>query len=261
MNPYLEHRFLWPDFHDSYILAIREVLNPQLMPRYVVRAQQHLYVADPVSDRAKGIGKPDLNVRPGIDGHGTPAGGTAVATAPMTRTVPHVVESWTAAYLEIRSSEGDPVVTVIEVLSPANKYAGEDRDKYLMKRMAIFNSGTNLVEIDLLRGGPRLPFGDPHPPCAYSVMVSRAWDRPEVGFWPILLRDRLPTVPVPVRQDEPEPLVDLQAILHKVFDSGGYYVDAYRQPLAPALSPEDAAWAEALIAPAARPPTDSSTTG
>lgn len=106
-----------------------------------------------------------------------------------------------------------------------------------------------------------MPFGDPHPACAYSVTVSRAQDRPNVGFWPIQLRDRLPVIPVPVRPDEPEPLVDLQAVLHAVYDTGGYSLDAYRQPITPALSPADAAWAEALIAPATRPPTDSSTTG
>jgi len=249
MNPYLEHRFIWPEFHDCLIYAIRDALNPQLVPRYVVRGQQHLFVTDPIDDRVKSIGKPDLNIRPEQDSGGGPAGGTAVATAPMTRTIPNIVEDWTAAYLEIRAADGGQVVTMIELLSPANKYAGEDRDTYLMKRLAIFNSGTSLVEIDLLRGGPRMPFGDPHPPCAYSVTVSRAWDRPEVGFWPIQLRDRLPVIPVPVRADEPEPLVDLQAVLHTVYDAGVYYLDAYRQPVTPALSATDAAWAEGILNP------------
>ena len=147
------------------------------------------------------------------------------------------------------AADGGSVVTMIELLSPANKYAGEDRDTYLMKRQAILNSGTSLVEIDLLRGGPRMPFGDPHPPCAYSVMVSRAQDRPSVGFWPVQLRDRLPVIPVPVRPDEPEPLVDLQAVLHSVFDAGGYYLDIYRQPITPALPPADAAWADGILNP------------
>lgn len=261
MNPYLEHRFVWPEFHDRLIVAIADALNPQVVPRYVVRGQQHLFVTDPINDRAKSIGKPDLNIRPGTPSGGNPSGGTVVATAPVSRVIPSVAEDWTAAYLEIRAADGGAVVTVIEILSPANKYAGENRDTYLMKRMAILNSGTSLVEIDLLRGGPRMPYGDPHPPCAYSVMVGRACDRPRVGFWPIQLRDRLPVIPIPLRADEPEPLVDLQALLHAVYDAGAYYLDVYRQPITPALDAVDAAWAEALIAPATRPPTGSSTTG
>ncbi len=42
------------------------------------------------------------------------------------------------------------VVTVIEVLSPANKT--RHRDRYIANRDAILSSDSHLVEIDLLRG-------------------------------------------------------------------------------------------------------------
>lgn len=94
-----------------------------------------------------------------------------------------------------------------------------------------------------------MPLSDPQPACEYSVTVSRAWDHPTVDYWPIQLRDRLPVIPIPLRQGEAEPLVDLQALLHNVYDAGSYYLDAYRQQPTPALSPAETTWAEALIAP------------
>jgi hypothetical protein len=41
--------------------------------------------------------------------------------------------------------------------SPANKHARPDREQYLARRLQSLNSPVHLVEIDLLRGGPRLP--------------------------------------------------------------------------------------------------------
>lgn len=151
MNPYLEHRFVWPEFHDRYIVAIADVLTPQLVPRYLARMQQHLFVTDPTNPaREKSLGIPDLNVRPGVPSGGGPAGGAVVATAPITRTIPPLPEELTAAYIVIRSPSGNEVITVIELLSPSNQYAGEDREKYAVKRGLTFASNTSLVEIDLL---------------------------------------------------------------------------------------------------------------
>jgi hypothetical protein len=56
-------------------------------------------------------------------------------------------------YLEVRAVGDGGVVTVIEVLSPANKRPGEGRRLYLQKRAAVLGGLTSLVEIDLLRAG------------------------------------------------------------------------------------------------------------
>lgn len=44
MDPYLERRALWPDFHDSLIAYLREALQPLLRPRYAALTQDRLFV-------------------------------------------------------------------------------------------------------------------------------------------------------------------------------------------------------------------------
>jgi len=58
-------------------------------------------------------------------------------------------------FLQIFSRlEGERLVTTVEVLSPSNKTPGSPgRDLYLRKQREVLGSQTNLVEIDLLRGG------------------------------------------------------------------------------------------------------------
>ena len=123
---------------------------------------------------------------------------------PLTVDVEHL------SFVEIRDRQGRDLVTVIELLSPTNKRPGPDREQYLAKRRQLLASGVHLVEIDLLRGHPRLPLDD-LPPCDYYVMVSRAEERPQAGLWPLGLRDPLPPIPVPLRAADPDASLDLQA--------------------------------------------------
>ena len=87
---------------------------------------------------------------------------------------------------------------MIELLSPSNKRAGDDREQYLAKRRELLRTPAHLVEIDLLRGWTPMP-QEGRPECDYSVMVSRAEKRRAADFWPIRLRDRLPVIPFPLR--------------------------------------------------------------
>ena len=117
---------------------------------------------------------------------------------------------------------GGEVVTIIEVLSPANKRANSDgRREYLAKRAMILRSSAHLVEIDLLRGGERLPMAEPLPSVDYDVIVSRAPRRPMADVWPTTLRQPLPTVPIPLAGEDPEVPLDLQAIFHAVHERAG----------------------------------------
>ena len=150
------------------------------------------------------------------------------------------------SYLSIRDREGEHAITVIELLSPSNKNLGADRVDYLKKRRDFFAAGLHLVEIDLLRGGPRLPFSDV-PPCDYLVAVSRAAERPRVGLWPIGLRERLPKIPIPLRAPDPDAWLDLQEILHRVYDSARYEPLLYRHSPQPPLSGDDASWAQSIV--------------
>lgn len=138
------------------------------------------------------------------------------------------------------------LVTVIEMLSPSNKNRGADRDQYARKNEVILN-GANLVEIDLLRGGPPLPLvvRAPHD---YRVVIGRRAEWPEVGVWPIRLRDRLPRIPVPLTPGGLEPEIDLQTVFEQTFAEGGYEHYIYRGEPDPPLVSADAKWAETLLA-------------
>ena len=82
------------------------------------------------------------------------------------------------------------------------------------------------------------------PECLYSVVVSRAEERPRAGFWPLRLRDRLPTVPIPLREPDGDAEINLQEVLNRVYDAYGYEDFVYAGSPDPSLTPDDAAWAK-----------------
>ena len=61
MNPYLEHPHFWPDFHATFIPALREALTAKVSPDYFVAVQEHVYIRESDDDR-KLIGAPDVDV-------------------------------------------------------------------------------------------------------------------------------------------------------------------------------------------------------
>ena len=146
------------------------------------------------------------------------------------------------SFLEIRDSKTRRLVTVIELLSPTNKRPSDDRQRYLAKRAGLLRSEAHFVEIDLLRGWPRMPFDEP-PTGDYCVLVSRVEDRPRAEFWPIGLRQRLPVIPIPLQDPHPDAELDLQAVLHRVYDAAYYRDYIYDGSPWPPLSDADADWA------------------
>src|SRR5690242_17207551 len=73
--------------------------------------------------------------------------------------------------VEIRMTGDEELVTVIEILSPANKRIGhEDFRECQRKRIALLRSSVHLVEIDLLRGGERPPLALPVPAASYYAV-------------------------------------------------------------------------------------------
>lgn len=149
-------------------------------------------------------------------------------------------------FLEIRDHRGRTLVTVIELLSPSNKRAGEDREQYLAKRRELLRGPAHLVEIDLLRGWTPMP-AENRPECDYSVLVSRAESRSPAAFWPIRLRDRLPAIPIPLRAPGEACRVDLQEALHRTYDGPGYEHFIYAGTPEPPLSAADAEWTAGFV--------------
>lgn len=177
----------------------------------------------------------------------------AVATRPTIEAPAEVglpvFDTESLSYLEIRDRDDNQLVTVVEPLSPTNKYAGPDREQYLAKPRRLQQGWVHFVEIDLLRGGPRMPWLG-MPECDYCVVVSRFETRPRAGIWPIRLRDRLPVIPIPLRHGDADAQVDLQQVLHYIHDAASYAYHIYSGSPEPGLSPADAAWAAQLIASA-----------
>src|SRR5947209_835093 len=157
MNPYLEQAQLWRDFHNSFLVTLRAALTPRVGNRCYVELEESLYI-DPTGDEPKLFAVAEAAVTD-ADRDATADGGgaaTAVVAAPVTVTVPGAARR-KARRLVVRDSKGQEAVTVIEFLSPSNKTAGVDRDKYLEKRIEVLTSAANFIELDLLRGGRRMP--------------------------------------------------------------------------------------------------------
>jgi len=150
------------------------------------------------------------------------------------------------SFLEIRDRENRSLVTVIELLSPTNKENGPDRSQYLTKRSWFLGSSVNLVKIGLLRGGPRMPMTD-LPPCDYCVLVSRAPERPLASAWPIRLAERLPVIPIPLQPGKAEASLDLQQVLHEIYDLAAYQCYIYEGTPEPLLDTAQAEWAKDFV--------------
>jgi hypothetical protein len=206
MNPYLEQEDVWHDFQQCFVVRIAQVLTAQIRPNYITRIVERICTYE------------------------------CLAAGDVER----------HSYLEIQHRDERTPVTVIEILRPPDKRVGSDREAYLAKRRQMFASGVHLVEIDLLRGGPRLPLED-LPDCDYCILVSRVEDRPRVGIWPLRLRERLPLIPIPLRAPDADARLDLQEVLHRLYDAAGYEDYIYSGTPQPPLHPDDAAWARQLI--------------
>lgn len=112
-------------------------------------------------------------------------------------------------------------------------------------RSLFFPSDVNVVEIDRLRSGPRLPLTGV-PECDYCVMGSRQAMRTDVQAWAISLRDPLPTIPIPLRGASPDAPLNLQALLHEVYDAAGDEDYLYDTPPELPLIEAESAWATEL---------------
>lgn len=244
MNPYLEQSGVWHDFHQALITTVRNALTPQIVPVYIAKIEDHIYIHELSVEERTFLGRSDVSVVRHSPPATTATAGRAVV-APASGLITPGVDTVHESYIEIRDRETTEVITVIELLSPTNKAPGSDREQYVGKRKAILASNTHLVEIDLLRVGQRMPVEN-LPACDYVVMVSRSYDRPRVELWPLGLRDPLPLIPVPLRLEDRDATIDLGRLLQEQFDAAGYANYIYRNSPQPPLGEGEAKWAEEL---------------
>jgi hypothetical protein len=150
-------------------------------------------------------------------------------------------------YLVVYEVTTQDVVTVLEILSLANKLTHEGREAYEAKRTTVLGSKTNLVEIDLLRAGrPLPPFQTGQ--SDYRILISPAPTRPRAMAYTLRVRDPLPTISIPLRPGDPEPTLPLNQLLHDLYDRARYDLAIdYSQPPVPPLHDDDVAWARQLL--------------
>jgi hypothetical protein len=253
MDPYLEGE-LWQEFHETLASALRAQLMPRLAPKYVALLAKRYVLDRP----ALGVFVPPRVIYPDVHVVGPvlrgPAAGTSDARTGETMTIdaPAVeLSSFTEApqlAIEIRDVAERRLVTVIEILSPANKW-GEGAREYWERRIDLLRTETHLLELDLLRGGTRIPLEGQPPPASYYIYLSRAERRPLTAVWPVGLRDRLPVVPVPLLSPDLDVPLDLGAAVRACFDLVGYerLITYTAPPPPPALGAEEMAWIDATL--------------
>lgn len=243
MNPFLEHPGEWQDFHDRFVIALGDALVALVRPDYIVKVEQMLFIHEPPMEHRILFAHGDVSIS--HPKNGASAEATATLASPIMARIP-TVDFEKHVFLEVRDRKSREVVTVLELLSPTNKKPSADREQYLAKRANLIRGTAHLVEIDLLRAWQKMPIENAKA-CEYAIMVSRVEDRPDCNYWPLGLRDPLPPIPIPLRPPHPHVMLDLQAVLHVVYDRAGYEDYIYKEPPYPPLSPEDAQWAASLI--------------
>lgn len=243
MNPYVEREEVWHDFHERFIPYAAELLTPQVRPHYIVRLDENIYVHELPTDERELIGRPDIAITRGSHLVSATMLSAGTMAAPASVSVPMQDEE-RLTFIEIVDRGSNQLVTAIELLSPANK--GSHRQQYESKRERYLSAGVTLVEIDLLRGGRRLPLIG-LPSCAYYVLIARAEESPRAGAWPVQLRDPLPKIPIPLRAPKRDAELDLQSIVHRVYDAAGYEDYVYSTPPTPPLTNDDAQWAAQFL--------------
>jgi hypothetical protein len=247
MDPFVENPAYWLDFHSRFVNCWCEAVADALPPNYEASLGERVYLVEHEPEARK-LGYPDVAVTQADTGlSGAPSSAGGIATLQPVTIPLMILEGPHEAYIEILHQPDRSLVAVLELLSPANKeYPG--RTEYLAKRMALFYQKVHLVELDLLRGGHRLPMQKPLPPADYYYLVSRGEQRPDCQVYSWSLKQPLPKLPVPLRDPDPDILIDLGAVFTTAYERGRFRRRInYQAPLPVQFRDEDRRWVEALV--------------
>lgn len=246
MNPYLEAVPWWREVHNILISEIRFFLLDTLPIEYSVSMEERVVIVrNPPEETRRRYAVPDITISsrdfPSSDVVKRPSGQAITAILPD-------VYPARERFIEIRMQNRNAAVTIIEILSPANKNRGRDRDDYISKRERILNSSTHLLEIDLLRGGDPMPIEGYEGDAPYRIMVSRHELRPSVDLYAFDLQSSIPEFAVPLLDRDEEPILDLGYILDDIYQRSYYGrgVDYNLDPRGP-ISAEDREWLDQLL--------------
>jgi hypothetical protein len=254
MDPYIESSGVWEDFHHNLIGEIQNAVAAKLPANYVARAGERSYVVLFSAEESDlvwhamqsdvGITQPAESAPATARASIASAAGTATDDQPVTMHA-FVEAEFREAFIEISTlSPERKLVTTIEVLSPSNKRPGtEGWRQYLRKRQGHLEREANLVEIDLLRGGQRMPMIEEWPASPYYVLTCWKRSAPACKVWPAFFDRPLPKLRVPLTPPDVDLTLDLQPMVDSIYDRSRYVVDIdYRRPCRPALDERTIFW-------------------
>jgi hypothetical protein len=209
MDPYLEDEKIWPEFQHALVSALYQTLLPNLTDRYRARLAQRHYVTE-----------------------------QALFTS-IIRDEHH------EEFIEVRQRTDGRLVTLLDVVSPANKTLATARQAYLDKRQEARSHNASIVEIDLvLQGQPTLDYSrDGLPDWDYAVTVTRCTQPDRFEIYTATLQKKLPRFRLPLATDDRDAVLDLQATFTRAYDHGGFCarIEYGRDP-ATTLGDEDRKW-------------------
>ncbi|MBC8357177.1 MAG: DUF4058 family protein [Planctomycetes bacterium] len=247
MDPFLEGQE-WEDFHTRFNTVLADLLSPRIEPAYVVRVERRVYLEGPGEEHEQWRRADAAIVATDVGDLPLAVPASATALAPAECIVPMPTER-RETYLVVRDREDMEVITVIETLSPANKRSGDGRREYLKKREEVLASQAHLVELDLLRGGERMPMNSPLPVGDFYAIVSRRYRRPRAAVYAWTLRDRLPEIAIPLKKGDDDAPLDLQSAFETVCARARYDLSLnYKAELFPPPDATTAEWIQARLA-------------
>lgn len=94
-----------------------------------------------------------------------------------------------------------------------------------------------------------MPLSARHPvESDYRILVSRGVSRPRAKLYAFGMRQPIPAIPIPLAAKDPEPSLDLNAVLHALDERARFDLRLdYSRPPEPPLREEDAAWAREIL--------------
>lgn len=220
MDPFLEHPDRWPAFHRHLVAGLYQLLLPGLIDRYRARVIARQYATE----------------------------------MPLFTSV--LREEHSEDLIEIRSRADGRLVTLVDVVSPANRTTNAGRTAYLDQRTAALRARSGVVEIDLVtQGKPTLDFNrDGLPEHDYTVTVVRGSAPERFEIYTAAATKRLPKFKLPLAPDDRDTVVDLQVAISRAYDHGEFAKSIdYTSPLPSDVVLSDATrtWIANLLAPPA----------
>jgi hypothetical protein len=214
MDPFLECEKMWPAFQHHLVACLYQTLLPGLVDRYRARVGQRHYSTE-----------------------------QALFTS-------IIREEHEEEFIEIRQRNDSRLITLVDVVSPANKTTSAGRQAYLEKRKEGKSASASLVEIDLvMQGQPMLDYSrDNLPEWDHAVTVTRSSQPERYEIYTATLQKKLPKFRLPLAADDRDTVLDLQTVFARCFDQANFIAQInYQRDPPTRLDGDDRKWLDDML--------------